>query len=432
MKLASLEHPFKWYNKLVSLAQAAAAKTKRGGQMSRLSRLLIVLILTLLLSACMSAEPRQPDLSSLDVINNVEGDLIIRRQTEDIWIYTAYLEEASKNGLLVESASGIGIIDPPDNLDQAERLNALIEEYFNTKVNQVLWTGRILSRQPVCQFYQNEGAEVFVIEAVAVDEGLKDVSVFRPNEQGLNFADKILKPLCFRQDGTLEELHISLWLEESELLYAGPNLISPDIEMIMTPVYESVVWETIVGGLASAVPAPAIVVTNTGAAGGVDIYEHTKSLILEREFTLTYGAAKLPLRTIFEDDELLSIFGKPEKIEESILGIGADTFIGSTIRTFTFNKSQVSLFAPSGSEKFWLSSVVSRDPRFSTSRGINVGESLTILMLKYPEAEPVPNEETDPGNMDYIYDHGTQGEYALYFEVRAGVIDKISLVYTLR
>jgi len=296
----------------------------------------------------------------------------------------------------------------------------------------VLWTGRIMSRRPVFQFYQNEGAEVFALEAVTVNEGLKDIRVFRPNEEGLNFADKILQPLCFRQDGSLEELHVSLWLEESELLYAGPNLISPDIKMIMTPVYESMTWETIVNGLASAVPAPAIVVTNTGASGGVEIYEHTKSLILEKEFTLNYGTVKLPLRTIFEDEELLNIFGKPEKIEESILGIGADTFIGLTIRTFTFNKSQVSLFAPSGGEKFWLSSVTSRDPRFSTSRGINVGESLTLLMLKYPEAEPVPNEETDPGNMDYIYDHGTQGEYALYFEVRAGVIDKISLIYTLR
>lgn len=400
--------------------------------MARLSRLLTVLILTLLLSACMSTELRKPDLSSLDVISNVEGDLIIRRQTEDIWVYTAYLEEVSKNGLLVVSESGIGVIDPPDNLDQAERLNALIEEYFNAKVNQVLWTGRIMSRRPVCQFYQNEGAEAFALEAVTANEGLKDVSVFSPNEEGLNFADKILQPLCFRQDGSLEELHVSLWLEESELLYAGPNLISPDIKMIMTPVYESVTWETIVNGLASAVPAPAIVVTNTGASGSVEIYEHTKSLILEREFTLNYGTVKLPLRTSFEDEELLNIFGKPEKIEESILGVGADTFIGSTIRTFTFNKSQVSLFAPSGGEKFWLSSVISRDPRFSTSRGINVGESLTLLMLKYPEAEPVPNEETDPGNMDYIYDHGTQGEYALSFEVRAGVIDKISLVYTLR
>lgn len=400
--------------------------------MARFSKLVAVLILTLLLSACMPAEPQQPDLTSLDVINNVEGDLIIRRQTDTIWVYTAYQEESSKNGLLLEREAGIGVIDPPDNLDQAERLNALIEEYFDAEVNQVLWTGRILSRQPVYQFFLDEGAELFVLEAVNEDEGLKDASVFRPNAQSLSFADAVLQPLCFRQDGSLEELHVSLWLEESELLYAGPNLISTDIEMIMTPVYETGVWETIVSGLANAVPAPAIVVTSTGASGGAEIYDHTKSLILEREFTLIYGTVKLPLRANFEDAALIEIFGKPEKIEETILGIGADTFTGSTIRTLTFNKSQVGLFAPPNGEKFWLSSVTSRDPRFSTSRGINVGESLTLLMLKYPEAVPVPNEKTDPGNMDYIYDHGTQGEYALYFEVRAGVIDRISLEYTLR
>lgn len=400
--------------------------------MARFSKLVAVLILTLLLSACMPAEPQQPDLTSLDVINNVEGDLIIRRQTDNIWVYTAYQEESSKNGLLLEREAGIGVIDPPDNLDQAERLNALIEEYFDAEVNQVLWTGRILSRQPVYQFFLDEGAELFVLEAVAEDEGLKDASVFRPNAQSLSFADAVLQPLCFRQDGSLEELHVSLWLEDSELLYAGPNLISTDIEMIMTPVYETGIWETIVSGLANAVPAPAIVVTNTGTSGGAEIYDHTKSLILEREFTLIYGTVKLPLRANFEDAALIEIFGKPEKIEETILGIGADTFNGSTIRTFTFNKSQVGLFAPPNGEKFWLSSVTSRDPRFSTSRGINVGESLTLLMLKYPDAEPVPNEKTDPGNMDYIYDHGTQGEYALYFEVRAGVIDRISLEYTLR
>jgi hypothetical protein len=400
--------------------------------MARLSRLFTVLILTLLLSACMPAEPQKPDLTSLDVINNVEGDLIIRRQTDNIWVYTAYREESSQNGLLLESESGIGVIDPPDNLDQAERLNALIGEYFNAGVNQVLWTGRILSRRPVYQFYQDESAELFVLEAVNEDEGLKDTSVFKPNAQSLSFTDETLQPLCFRQEGSLEELHVSLWLEESELLYAGPNLISSDVEVIMTPVYETKVWETIVSGLANAVPEPAIVVTNTGAPGGVELYDHTKSLILEREFTLNYGTVKLPLRTTIEDEELIDIFGKPEKIEESILGIGADTFTGSILRTFTFNKAQVSLFAPPNGENFWLSSVSSRDPRFSTSRGINVGESLTLLMLKYPEAEPVPNEKTDPGNMDYIYDHGTQGEYALYFEVRAGVIDRISLEYTLR
>lgn len=400
--------------------------------MLRFSRLFTVLILTLLLSACMPAEPQQPDLTSLDVINNVEGDLIIRRQTDNIWVYTAYKDESSKNGLLLERQAGIGVIDPPDNLDQAERLNALIEEYFNTDVNQVLWTGRILSRLPVYQFFQEEGAELFVPEAVKEDEELEGASVFKPNTEGLSFADETLQPLCFRQDGSLEELHVSLWLEESELLYAGPNLISSDVKMIMAPVYETKVWETIVNGLANAVPAPAIVVTNTGASGGFEIYDHTKSLILEREFTLIYGTVKLPLRTTFEDAELIEIFGKPEKIEETILGIGADTFTGSTIRTFTFSKSQVSLFAPPNSEKFWLSSVISRDPRFGTSRGINVGESLTLLKLKYPEAVPVPNEKTDPGNMDYIYDHGTQGEYALYFEVRAGMIDKIRLEYTLR
>lgn len=98
--------------------------------MLRFSRLITVLILTLLLSACMPAEPQQPDLTSLDVINNVEGDLIIRRQTDNIWVYTAYKDESSKNGLLLERQAGIGVIDPPDNLDQAERLNALIEEYF--------------------------------------------------------------------------------------------------------------------------------------------------------------------------------------------------------------------------------------------------------------------------------------------------------------
>lgn len=400
--------------------------------MARCLRIFAVLILTFLLSGCMPTEPQQPDLTSLDVINNIEGDLIIRRQTDNIWVYTAYRDESSQNGLLMERETGIGVIDPPDNLDQAERLNALIKEYFNAEVDQVLWTGRILSRQPVFELYEEAAAELFVPEAVAEDEGLKDAKVFKPNIKNLSFADKMLHPLCFRQDGSLEALHVSLWLEESQLLYAGPNLISSDIEMIMTPIYETDVWETIVSGLVNAVPAPSIVVTDSGSAGGAEIYDHTRSLILEREFTLNYGSVKMPIRKTFEDAEIVEIFGKPDKFEETILGLGADTFTGSRVRSFNFNKTQVNLFAPPNGQDFWLSSIVSRDPRFSTSRGINVGESLTLLKLKYPEANPVPDEKTDPGNMDYIYDHGTQGEYALYFEVRAGMIDRIRLEYTLR
>ncbi|SCZ78891.1 MBL fold metallo-hydrolase [Acidaminobacter hydrogenoformans] len=401
--------------------------------MARVFKLLAVILLVVLLVGCMPTQSPKPDLTTLDVINNVEGDLIIRRAADHIWIYTAYQDELSKNGLILESDHGIGIIDPPDNLDQAERLDALIEEYFGKRVDQVLWTGRLLTRQPVYQHYQEASALLYVPEAVAQDESLEGAKLYIPNAPDkIILEDHALEALCFRKKGDLEALHISLWLEELALLYTGPNLISQDIDMIESPVYETSVWEQIVTGLQAAVPNPVIVVTDSGAAGGPELFDHTFALIREREFTLNYGSEKLPLRKVFLDEEITKTFGKPEKIEESILGIGADTFTGSRIRTFSFNKTQVSLFAPPNGQDFWLSSIVTRDPRFSTVRGLNVGESLELLITKYPEAKPVPNEMTDPGNMDYVYDQDTQGEYAICFEVRAGIIDRIRLEYTLR
>lgn len=402
--------------------------------MARILKLIFIAgFLMMSLIGCMPTKPQQPDLTTLDVINNVEGDLIIRRATDQIWVYTAYLDEDSKNGLILVGENGIGVIDPPDNLDQAERLDALTEEYFGKKVDQVLWTGRILKRLSVYEHYKEAKARLLVPEAVARDEALKGATLFTPNAADkILFENHAIEALCFREEGDLEALHVSLWLEDHGLLYTGPNLISADFDMIETPVYETSVWEMIVTGLQQLVPDPQVVVTDQGVIGGPELFYHTMALLREREFTLNYGSEKLPVRKIFLDEEIKEIFGKPEKIEESILGIGADTFTGSRIRTFSFNKTQVSLFAPPNGQDFWLTSIVTRDPRFSTVRGLNVGESLELLITKYPEAKPVPNEMTDPGNMDYVYDQDTQGEYAIYFEVRAGIIDRIRLEYTLR
>lgn len=420
-----------------------------------LRALLMALAVMVLISGCRSTDTNTPILDNLDVINNVEGDLVLRRLSDHLWSFTAYTGEASKNGLILENQEDAGLVDPPENPDQAARLIALIREYFGKEVSAVLWTVNPQEMPEVYSLFNNLGARQHAVAALGKVQGLEGVSTYLPNQDVLILSGQTVKPLCFREPGDLDALHVSLWLEQPGLLYAGANLISQDYESLMIPVYESRTWEAIVHGLREAVPSPAIIVTASGMPGGPELYDHTADLILAWEFTLSYGAYKLPLKNAIEDAQLAEIFGKTEQVVESTLGLGADTFIGARVRTFTFNRSQISLFAPPNLQRFWLSEVDTQDPRFSTARGINVGESLELLLQKYPELVTGQNGKVNsnfselqeqafekqalqeskaplPGNFDYVYDHDTQGAYKLIFEVRSGKIDRIRMAYTLR
>lgn len=373
-----------------------------------------------------------PDLSQVDIINNIEGDLIIQKLTSELWVYTAYTGEHSENGLVIIGEEGLSVMDPPETADLAKRLDALVGEYFGDTIGSVLWTKAIEKDNEVLSYYFSQETALTAPEPVVAFYGLDGVKPYETSGGPLEFGGLTWTVYSYSESEEMSEVHAALWLKTEKLLYAGVNVIALEFDTIESPVYETQVWHNVIRQLIMISQGANWVIPLTGSPGNEELLSHTQMLIMEREFTLSFGNARMPLGKWFEDSEIEAIFGKPLKTEESILGVGADTFTGSRVKTFSYHKTQIGLFAPPNGENFWLSSVTTQDPKFHTVRGISTGYTLKILTDKYPELKAVPDGRTDPVNRDYIYDDDTQGEYALVFEVRGGMITRLRLEYTMR
>lgn len=400
--------------------------------MKLLKFIFIFIIIMVGVSGCSAKEPSLPDLSQVDMINNVEGDLIIQKLTESIWVYSAYSENTSENGLITVDETASSIIDPPATEDLTERLGVLVEEYFGKPIGQVLWTKSIEKNDSVLQYYRNQNADIFAADRIALGLGIEEITPFDTLGTDFEFGGYVWRAYVPTNLKLTSQVNAALWLESEKILYAGVNVVATEFEGITAPVYETSDWRQMLDHLNTFAAGVQSIVPKVGSTGGAELLTHTQNLILEREFTLNNDDQKMFLRSWLERSDVESILGKTINFEERILGEGSDTFTGSKVQVLTFPMTEVTLFSPPNGQLFWLSTVATHDPKILTARGIKTGDTLDALNDSYPEITAIPDGRTDPQNRDYIYDHDTAGEYALIFEVSGGKVKQLKIEYTLR
>lgn len=127
--------------------------------------------------------------------------------------------------------------------------------------------------------------------------------------------------------------------------------------------------------------------------------------------------------------DIHGILGDPISEEIKELGAGSDTFTGSFEKTLKYDGLEMLLFSPKQNGKsFWVLSMQTTSPKYSTTRHVTVGDSLQQLQESYPHIEIAKDGRTDPNNCAYEI---ADNESFLWFEIEDGIIKEIKIYYEI-
>ncbi len=132
-------------------------------------------------------------------------------------------------------------------------------------------------------------------------------------------------------------------------------------------------------------------------------------------------------------NNLNDILGVPISEEIEILGDGADTFKGSRIKTLTYDGLIIEEISPekSGNDSFWILSMTITNKKYSTKKGLTIGNKLEKIKELYGNIEILKDGRTDSNNCAYIFKDDMKPNF-IVFEVKDGVIDEIKIYYELQ
>lgn len=153
-------------------------------------------------------------------------------------------------------------------------------------------------------------------------------------------------------------------------------------------------------------------------------HKEVKSEIIEQQsandFSIFMDEKYLTLKDFDKDNYITNVLGKPIKESLELLGKGADTYEGSSIKTLEYKGLTIKLF--SGQDYYWITRIEIVDKKYKTFRGLTVGMSLNDLKSKYKNITLALDGRTDVNNCGYTFNDGVQ---FMWFEVKSGIIKKI-------
>ena len=142
------------------------------------------------------------------------------------------------------------------------------------------------------------------------------------------------------------------------------------------------------------------------------------------EFGILTNKGYLSLRDWSDRNDPEQLLGKAESSEIDILGEGADTFMGSTVKTLRYPGLEIKMFSPKQNGKtFWIKNIKLSNKDYMTSKGIRVGDQVKKLDSIYPLLlSHTPHERIFTGRDDsYInfrMNDSTIAEIHIYYELQ--------------
>lgn len=168
------------------------------------------------------------------------------------------------------------------------------------------------------------------------------------------------------------------------------------------------------------------IVNKTDDSGSSDVITTEKI----SEFSFNTGTGSLALQDWDNKVDFDKLLGKP--VSEDLKELSnADTFTGSFIKTKKYDGLEVELLSPKGNGKtFYVLSMKVSGTKFSTSRGIRVGDDVELLKQSYPEIQRVLDGRTD--DSDCAYQYWEPDKYSfLRFEIKNNKVINIHAYYEL-
>jgi hypothetical protein len=153
------------------------------------------------------------------------------------------------------------------------------------------------------------------------------------------------------------------------------------------------------------------------------------SLLLQKnDYSVVANGVRISLKDWETDVDLNSILGSPRSVSNKVLGEGADTHMGATIKTMDFNGLQLELYVPKEKDSGWIMNMRLTSDRYHTERGARVGDSAQRIKTLYPEGTKFPDGRNDPHKYSwYISDDSHL--YTLKLDIEQELVKEVFIYF---
>jgi hypothetical protein len=141
------------------------------------------------------------------------------------------------------------------------------------------------------------------------------------------------------------------------------------------------------------------------------------------DFSILIGDKMLTLKDWTNENDPEKLLGNPKSEKLVILGEGADTHMGSSVKTLIYDGLEIHMFSPKQNGKtFWIKDLKLTNRRYRTARGIKIGDSVKKLSLAYPKLEQI-----NPTVKAYI---GPDDNY-IHFAIQDSLVSEIHVFHEI-
>jgi hypothetical protein len=157
---------------------------------------------------------------------------------------------------------------------------------------------------------------------------------------------------------------------------------------------------------------------------------NTESENVNDLFSLTTPNGIISLMDWDDKVNIKSILGNPINENTEVLGDGADTFKGSIKKQNKYDGLELTFFSPKSNGKtFFVMGMKVTGNKYSTSRGIKIGDGLNKVMENYPTAKPIEEIGKDFKKIQYE-DFNEQKN--IVFSIKNGKIEWFEFMVVLQ
>jgi metallo-beta-lactamase class B len=231
-------------------------------------------------AACASQPP-----AARDVPNEVRlsDDLQVRALTKQVWLHVSWKDwkgtPVASNGLLVNAAAGVYLIDTPWTEDQTKRLETWVRATFAKDITALVVTHAHEDRMGGIAALPNASTYGHRLTApLAVKAGWPAPATLFDDAATLNIAGDNVE-VYFPGAGHTPD-NIVVWLPQHRILFGG-CFVKPQAAQNLGNLADADVpsWDRALTTIIQRFPTRTTVVPGHGDVGGVQLLSHTQDLV---------------------------------------------------------------------------------------------------------------------------------------------------------
>lgn len=237
------------------------------------------LVICALVAACASKPPAAP--AQTDV--RLGDDLQVRALTQQVWVHVSWKDWkgtlVASNGLVVNTAVGVYLIDTPWTEDQTKRLATWVHDRFAKDITALVVTHAHEDRMGGIGALPHAATYGHRLTApLAVKAGWAAPATLFDDAATLAVAGESVEVL-FPGAGHAPD-NIVVWLPQHRVLFGG-CLVKPQAAQNLGNLADADVpsWDGAITKVMQHFPTPTIVVPGHGDVGGRQLLPHTQDLV---------------------------------------------------------------------------------------------------------------------------------------------------------